>query len=290
MARLLRQTSAAQADFAARISQKQRDKRSEVTDRISGSIPVVGEFLGMFSGLLFDIDQHRKDVQGQSGEIWVRDHLIRYLPDTWIVFHDAVIATAPETFAQIDQVLIGPPGVFLIETKAWRGSFAAYRDEWKQRDGRRWEPCASPTKQSLRHANLMGSWLSRFWDADLPPMSRRWTHPLVVFTHADWLGVNGCAVQVFHGVRELLPFLQRLDAQTLSSSQVDTVAGLIASTPTPAPKPEPQVPLCPKCNIPMVLRTSRQGRYEGQSFYGCRNFPSCREIIQLPAQQGGCQP
>jgi hypothetical protein len=39
-------------------------------------------------------------------------------------------------------------------------------------------------------------------------------------------------------------------------------------------------PLCPKCRVPMVLRTASKGTQAGQQFYGCRNYPKCREIIK----------
>jgi hypothetical protein len=38
------------------------------------------------------------------------------------------------------------------------------------------------------------------------------------------------------------------------------------------------VPLCPKCDIPMVLRTVSQGEHKGKQFYGCQNYPRCREM------------
>jgi len=44
-------------------------------------------------------------------------------------------------------------------------------------------------------------------------------------------------------------------------------------------------PLCPKCGIPMVLRTARQGDHKGQQFFGCRNYPRCREM--LPVSKAG---
>jgi hypothetical protein len=58
------------------------------------------------------------------------------------------------------------------------------------------------------------------------------------------------------------------------------------SAPPPQPKNNDQagsVPLCPKCGIPMVLRTAAQGEHKGKQFYGCPNYPRCREI--KPAQQ-----
>jgi len=40
-----------------------------------------------------------------------------------------------------------------------------------------------------------------------------------------------------------------------------------------------EAPLCPKCGIPMVLRTAARGRNTGRQFYGCTNFPRCREVL-----------
>ena len=54
--------------------------------------------------------------------------------------------------------------------------------------------------------------------------------------------------------------------------------------PRPAAEPVPRAPedlsppLCPKCGIPMVIRTVRDGPHKGKRFYGCQNFPKCREV------------
>ncbi len=44
-----------------------------------------------------------------------------------------------------------------------------------------------------------------------------------------------------------------------------------------------QPPICPKCGIPMVLRTARNGPQTGRTFYGCSNYPRCREITSFQA-------
>ncbi len=44
------------------------------------------------------------------------------------------------------------------------------------------------------------------------------------------------------------------------------------------PNTQTTLPLCPKCNIPMVLRTVTKGEHQGKQFYGCPNFPKCREV------------
>ena len=45
--------------------------------------------------------------------------------------------------------------------------------------------------------------------------------------------------------------------------------------------PVTSVPNCPKCGIPMVLRTVSKGDHKGDQFYGCSNYPKCREIKAL---------
>lgn len=38
-------------------------------------------------------------------------------------------------------------------------------------------------------------------------------------------------------------------------------------------------PTCPKCGIKMVARTAKKGKNEGQTFWGCKNFPKCRHYL-----------
>jgi very-short-patch-repair endonuclease len=42
-----------------------------------------------------------------------------------------------------------------------------------------------------------------------------------------------------------------------------------------------QPPLCPKCGVPMLLRTAKKGNTPGQQFYGCPNYPRCRAVIPI---------
>ena len=53
---------------------------------------------------------------------------------------------------------------------------------------------------------------------------------------------------------------------------------LVAAASVPAaPVVEPATPVCPKCGIPMVVRTAKRGAQQGNRFYGCANYPSCRQ-------------
>lgn len=70
--------------------------------------------------------------------------------------------------------------------------------------------------------------------------------------------------------------------------------GIVTEKPNPIPglvrpnfdinqyKPPAQTPvLCPICQSHMVLRTARHGRYAGQQFHGCSQYPQCKGIINL---------
>ena len=52
------------------------------------------------------------------------------------------------------------------------------------------------------------------------------------------------------------------------------------SLPVPVPQPDP-IPLCPKCGIPMVKRVAKQGDQAGQAFWGCSNYPKCRQTASV---------
>ena len=45
-----------------------------------------------------------------------------------------------------------------------------------------------------------------------------------------------------------------------------------------APDPE-TAPSCPRCSGVMVKRTAKGGENAGKEFWGCANFPKCREIV-----------
>ena len=67
---------------------------------------------------------------------------------------------------------------------------------------------------------------------------------------------------------QLAPFIDREDIESPLSQPEDD-------------ETENEVPSCPKCGIPMVLRTATQGIRKGSKFYGCKNYPRCRETKSI---------
>lgn len=44
-----------------------------------------------------------------------------------------------------------------------------------------------------------------------------------------------------------------------------------------------RTPSCPGCGSKLILRTAERGSSQGSSFWGCRNYPTCRYTLRLRA-------
>ncbi|HHE32243.1 MAG TPA: four helix bundle protein [Chlorobaculum parvum] len=47
------------------------------------------------------------------------------------------------------------------------------------------------------------------------------------------------------------------------------------------PTPAGEIPSCPKCGKPMVLRTAKAGKKAGKQFWGCTGYPKCKEVVPV---------
>ena len=73
-----------------------------------------------------------------------------------------------------------------------------------------------------------------------------------------------------------LPFRLRDDYLSAAEYSSDRVLALPVAL--ALPDAGAAAPLCPKCGIPMVERVSKRGPNAGQTFYGCSNYPRCKEM------------
>jgi hypothetical protein len=82
-----------------------------------------------------------------------------------------------------------------------------------------------------------------------------------------------------------LPLIRVPVQASYTAEQLSSILSAIVPAAAPA-KPTQQAsadaaPLCPKCGVPMVVRQVAQGPHKGKRFYGCRNFPQCRQLIAI---------
>lgn len=164
---------------------------------------------------------HARDAAvGWIGEKAAALSFWAFLPSSWVVMHDVVL--------EIDHLLVGPPGVYLIETKRWEGAFLCHNDRWKRKEGERWVPCKSPTAQNLRHSWLFRKWLESNLSGQLPVGD--WVHPVVLLLGASWLRVDGSSMPVFDSGLGLAWYLRGQTGQeVLSAVDVELLTDAVAS-------------------------------------------------------------
>lgn len=73
----------------------------------------------------------------------------------------------------------------------------------------------------------------------------------------------------------------RADDQPQSLSSASPIVTDRQPTATPALAPD-----CPRCGVSMVVRTAKRGAHVGSRFYGCPNFPKCRQTRPIAPNDG----
>jgi hypothetical protein len=77
-------------------------------------------------------------------------------------------------------------------------------------------------------------------------------------------------------------FRQALELRRkLDNPEPGIIAEPLTNATTPKAVPANQPPLCPKCGTPLTMRKSTRGPNTGQKFWGCTNYPRCREVIPI---------
>lgn len=294
MARLVQQHPSARSVYEIGVDAIENARRNEVREaseeRYGSSL--LGQLLTDFTVVQHNLREQSHTEKGEIGEYHVTRALLERLPDDWALFTPFVLFPRPGDYAQIDHLLIGPPGFFIIETKAWQGSFLGKRDAWSRRVADKWVPCESPTHQISRHLYWLQQWLERQKHPDLPANLMQLVEALVVFTEAKWVKANACAFQVYEGVQTALDTLVLDSRRRLTPAQIVHLVTYMTAPPLPIHKsavrptaaataPSPEIPTCPLCKVLMVKRTAKKGDNKGQPFWGCTRYPNCRQILPV---------
>jgi len=72
-----------------------------------------------------------------------------------------------------------------------------------------------------------------------------------------------------------------LEIQSLLSRHLQPVAAPFTPPHAQEVRDTPSAPACPKCGATMLLRTAKTGANAGGKFWGCPNFPRCRNVVPL---------
>jgi len=130
--------------------------------RLIGSCLFVIAMVGMGWSVVRGFRRVESYFKGAKGEERVAG-ILKNLPPTYHVFNDFVAGNA-----HVDHVVVGPAGVFAVETKFWRGK-VTIDDGHVLVDGRL--PSRPPLAQVRREADLVRAELTRMgWRGSVTPV------------------------------------------------------------------------------------------------------------------------
>lgn len=101
-----------------------------------------------------EIEKHRL---GQEGEDRTVEMVLQALDGTWTVFRNLII---PGSTGDFDLVLVGPPGVWVLEVKNFRGTYRNIGERWELKQGQAWKSASvNPSRQARHNAARLGDFL-----------------------------------------------------------------------------------------------------------------------------------
>jgi hypothetical protein len=101
------------------------------------------------------IEDHRR---GKEGEEKVLQTIVQALDGNWHVFQNIKLAGLNQ--GDLDLVLVGPPGVWALEVKNFRGKYRNIGENWHYKQGKYWRNASkSPSRQATNSAIRLKNFL-----------------------------------------------------------------------------------------------------------------------------------
>ena len=242
---------------------------------------------------LFDLIKNMptpNEISGSFGE-WLAKIYSKTIPGA-LVLHDVLIDGADGYTSQIDLVLVGNKGVYVIEVKSFPDA-KIYGDTKKSKwyyysHGRKYE-IYSPLRQNKKHVEYLKTFLKDF--GDVPVFS-------VITIICDNFKISGEINKEDYldtAVCTSLPSMEKAiykiaenKPKAFDDEQKQKIFDFIKNNQhigKDARKEHKQnviaykasleemknQKICPYCKTELVLRNGKNGK-----FYGCKNYPKCR--------------
>jgi hypothetical protein len=231
----------------------------------------------LFIIIYFAIKLLKPKIKGFLGELFIRFILMFLNKKEYKVIHDVKVFYNG-LMSQIDHVVVSKYGVFVIETKNYKGwifgSENAY--EWTQVIFNNKYKLYNPLKQNLSHVKALQANLTDYPNLDY--------FPIVVFTGRARLRINS-SFPVIKFYR-LLKTIKSSKEINISEFTRDEIYNLLLKINGNIPNIEAKKfdnttikqknNLCPDCNSPLIPKQGKFGR-----FMGCTDFPRCRYTKRL---------
>jgi hypothetical protein len=224
-------------------------------------------------------------VRGIIGEKRVRKQLARLPQEDYRVLNDVMIKAKKGT-SQIDHVVLSRHGIFVIETKNYKGWIHGNEDSeyWTQTIYRHKTRFHNPIKQNWGHIYALKEILPEFKDITY--------YPVIVFAGKAILKNVDVKTDVIHA-EKLFETIFNRKGQQLGVQDIEKIFSTLVEASIKDKELRKQhvdrtkwnvkirglkerALICPKCGGRLIKRDGRYGE-----FYGCENFPKCRYKTEL---------
>ena len=228
-------------------------------------------YVFLFLGLVILLKFLKPKIKGYIGERTVRFFFLFLSKKDYKIINN-VHVFYNGMMSQIDHVIVSNYGVFVIETKNYKGWIFGNENayEWTQVIFNNRYKLYNPLRQNLGHVRALKSHLAHYPQLDY--------FPVVVFTGSAKLKVSTTfpVIKVF----SLIKTIKNVKDEIISTETRDEIYDLLlkanGNKPNIVPKKFEQTRqptnnnVCPICDSTLRLR---QGRYS--KFYGCSSYPKC---------------
>lgn len=167
-------------------------------------------------------------IKGKVGEIAVAAHVKLYLKEHYILLNDLTLPDAEGGTTQIDHILLSPFGIFVIETKNYKGwIFGGERQkQWTQKIYQKSFKFQNPIHQNYKHMKVLEQILSDIVDVEflhsvivfMPEAEFKTTMPNNIFRGAGWTDYVKTFQQPVISEMKLKRIQLRLEKEVLEKS------------------------------------------------------------------------
>jgi restriction system protein len=202
-------------------------------------------------------------------------------------FHDVIIPSNHGT-TQVDHILVSPFGLFVVETKNYKGWIYGSADQstWTQVIYKSKHKFQNPLRQTHRHKKILSKYLG---------VSESTIQPVVSFV-GDVRFKTELPSNVLRS--GLSSYIKQFKEVVFSDDEIERITGLLSNVKSESKISKSEhiqslkerhssTTICPKCGSELVMREVKQGARKGSQFLGCSGYPKCRFTRDIKQETGG---
>ena len=222
-------------------------------------------------------------VKGKIGELKTQALSTLLLDSKYRIFNNVIVKDENGNTTQIDHVIIGDNGIFVVETKEYTGQIYGTEKEatWTKVIYKRKDRIPNPLRQNYRHKMVLAEYLG---------VEKEKIFSLIVFwgecefvkdmpenvIKADVL--KGNYTGFIKSRKKILFSIEELNRLVALMREAKDSQGILSGYKHVKGLKErySSETVCPKCGGTLIERVAQKGIYKGQRFIGCSNFPKCK--------------